>query len=185
MLPLLSSFKNKYLGGWIKVWRPERRLTNHNSSHSSRHVRSSSCPRNQKSFPALVTVCTCETHLESRLNSSVLWFRLESRSNSKIGGNYRTHSSTLSLHFLCPDNPYSFLSLLSSAMGLNQGGCLHRAVWARCLSLSCHYTTLCKTQPCTSPHALRCHFSCWTPGSIMSILLFHLTGCSKVSAEWM
>lgn len=122
----------------------------------------------QKSFPALVTVCTCESHLESRLNSSILWFRLEPRSNSKIRGNDRTHSLTLPPHFLCPDDPYSFLSLLSSAVGLSQGGCLHRAVWARCLCLSYHYTTLCKTQPCTSPHALHSHFSCLTPPSCLS-----------------
>lgn len=155
----------------LETW--EETLKNHSCLLPSRHVRSGSCPRSPKWFPASVTICTCETHLESRLNSSILWFRLEPRSNSKIGGNDRIHSSILFPHLLWLDNPYTFSSLLSSGFGLIQGGCLHRAIWARCLSLSCHSTTLCMTQPGTFLMHCAVTFLVWHP--IMSVSFFSIS----------
>lgn len=51
--------------------------------------------------------------------SSILWFRLELQSNSKIEGNDRTLSSVPS-HFLCLDNS-SFLKLLSHVELISSG----------------------------------------------------------------
>lgn len=51
-------------------------LQNQNGLHLSRKVRWRRCPGSQKSFPALTTVYSCGTYLESMLISSILWFRL-------------------------------------------------------------------------------------------------------------
>lgn len=51
--------------------------------------------------------------------SSILWYRLELQSNSKIEGNDRTLSSVPS-HFLCLDNS-SFLKLLSHVELISSG----------------------------------------------------------------
>lgn len=165
----------------LETW--EETLKNHNGLLPFRHVRSGSCPRSPKWFPASVTICTCETHLESRLNSSILWFRLEPRSNSKIGGNDRIHSSILFLHLLWLDNPYTFLSLLSSGIGLIQGGLSAQSNLSQVpfSVLSLHHLVYDTARH--FPHALCCHFSCLTPHHVC-ILLFHFTGCSKLPAEW-